>query len=95
VGMVEYTLGTKVDQMGDLMTKLAPIWSTKLVKNPIWSTHLVSQQYPPIWSSNLVKFNLVRIDHIGRHNGQSGHSNLVNQSNMVKPTWSTRPIWSI
>jgi hypothetical protein len=89
------SLGTRVDQIGDLMTKLEPIWSSNLVKNSIWSTHLVTQQYPPISSSNLVKFNLVRIDHTGSDNGQSGQSNLVNQTNMVKPIWSTRPIRSI
>ena len=88
-------LGKRVDQIGNLMTKLEPIWSTNLVKNSIWSTHLVNQQYPPIWSSNLVKFNLVRIDHTGSDKGQSGQTNLVNQTNMVKPIWSTRPIWSV
>ncbi len=28
-------LGTSIDHIGDLMTKLEPIWSTNLVKNPI------------------------------------------------------------
>ena len=98
------TLGTRVDQMGDQLTKLGPIWSTNLVKNPIWSTHLVNQQYPPIWSTNLVKSNLVIIDHIGSQICQSGQSNLVNspiwssqfghQTNLVNLTMSTKSIWS-
>jgi hypothetical protein len=89
------TLGTRIDQMSDLMTILEPIWSSNLVKNAIWSTHLVTQQYPPFWSSNLVKLNLVRIDHTGSDNGQSGQFNLAHQTHMVKPIWSTRPSWSI
>ena len=89
------TLGTRIDQMSDIMTILEPIWSSNLVNNAIWSTHLVTQQYPPFWSSHLVKFNLVRIDHTGSDNCQSGQFNLVHQTHMVKPIWSTRPSWSI
>jgi hypothetical protein len=77
------------------MTELAPIWSPHLVKKTIWSTHLVTQQYPSIRLSNLVNDNLVISDQTGSDNGQSGQSNLVNQTNMVKPIWSSGPIWSI
>ena len=52
----EITLGTRSDQIGDLMTKLGPIWSPNLVTHPIWSPNLVMCIFCPIRSPNLVIF---------------------------------------